>query len=343
MANEFMSSRFVMPPPPLRDPYATGTGVRTSHAHSYKSIAATSWTPKELAGRLSMASISQKQAPTASKVQYLSSASDLNASTHLRHGSHAGLTGPNRLSMSASAFTWSNQSLLSRPPSAVLERMYNELMAPVTQKSLDPFFAPIPSDLSRALEEHGPRSQAAIAQHRLRTRVTSRHIPMATNGSIDSRLTTVNVPSALGETGYTKSGPIYLRDADGGRKVLLPRYPDDAAPPPDSVTKSTSYKDAWPVFEMKPGVQVPGSGYRPRTTEDFSTRALVSLDGRELLASMRRPAPDHLRRPDHPRRKVFGALARPDSSTKLRGPPNGYVLISDDYEKNPFARTSKLV
>lgn len=104
------------------------------------------------------------------------------------------------------------------------------------------------------------------------------------------------VPSAEGETAYTKSGPVFLKDADGGRKVLQLRYPGDAETAAAREAMEAERKSKRPLpgtYSM--GVQV-GGGYRPRTAEDFSMRSISSLDGTNLLQATRKPAPDYLRK-----------------------------------------------
>lgn len=185
--------------------------------------------------------------------------------------------------------------------------------------------------------------------------------------------------SALGDVSYHKCGPLFLRGADGGRKVLNLVYSADAQPAgAEAAAPASAAAEQPPPAGWKLTAQVQ-SGYRPRSAADFSLRALTPLDGSALLQAARKPAPEHLRQvptrtqrpagacvsapaalaltaprlpprarpappaaqPAHPRRKAQISTVRPYGREPLGAWPDGYGLVSDELEKPAFMRTSK--
>lgn len=206
-------------------------------------------------------------------------------------GTRVGLGRPQSETSSAYPF---RHPEISRPSSAELLQLYEELAAPVEYKTTAPSEGPIPDFLSRSREEHRPRSRAATAQHRLRTRITSKHIPPSAGSSIASSMASIVVPRAEGDTALTQTSHIYLREGGGGRKVVALKYGTDSAAEADApaAEQPPAAASRWPEPRYTMGTS---TSFRPRTAEEYSHRVIAPLNTTGQLDRMRQPAPDYLR------------------------------------------------
>lgn len=128
------------------------------------------------------------------------------------------------------------------------------------------------------------------------------------------------VASALGDVSYHKCGPLFLRGADGGRKVLNLVYSADAQPAgAEAAAPASAAAEQPPPAGWKLTAQVQ-SGYRPRSAADFSLRALTPLDGSALLQAARKPAPEHLRQVPTRTQRPAGACVSAPAALALTAP-----------------------